>query len=222
MAGSNPVTAGLTVQDLSYDDHGNTIRLADQELTYDVQDRHTATILDSGDQVSYVRNASGVIVERTRASDKVAKSTIVVILSCLVSVFLTGCGVFLPLDPADFPVSIQGEGSSISAVVCRSVEADRVRIQTRPNTNGEWTTIFDAKGHAEFSSGDELIRESQAQGMSVTGSASLDGLEVAQFMVIIQGPRSSNWSFFISSGDLSDDLWLHPDDSTTSVPCPEE
>ncbi|MBX3089157.1 MAG: hypothetical protein KF772_01065 [Cryobacterium sp.] len=66
VSGSNPVTAGLASQDLAYDGHGNTVRLADQELVYDVQDRHTATILDSGDRVTYLRDASGSIVSRTQ------------------------------------------------------------------------------------------------------------------------------------------------------------
>ncbi|MBX3087516.1 MAG: hypothetical protein KF742_03420 [Cryobacterium sp.] len=66
VSGSNPVTAGLASQDLTYDGHGNTTRLADQELTYDIQDRHIATILDSGDQVTYLRDATGMIVSRTQ------------------------------------------------------------------------------------------------------------------------------------------------------------
>jgi YD repeat-containing protein len=61
----NPVAAGLASTDLAYDAHGNTTLLADQALTYDVQDRHTGTVLDDGTQISYRRDASGGLVERT-------------------------------------------------------------------------------------------------------------------------------------------------------------
>ena len=49
----------------SYDDRGNTIDLADQTITYDSANRHTSTTLDDGTVVSYLRDATGRIVQRT-------------------------------------------------------------------------------------------------------------------------------------------------------------
>jgi RHS repeat-associated protein len=45
--------------------HGNTTRLADETLAYDGQDRHTSTVLDDGAKVTYVRDATNRIVQRT-------------------------------------------------------------------------------------------------------------------------------------------------------------
>ncbi len=55
----------LTASQLAYDAHGNTTKLADETLVYDGQDRHVQTVLDDGSQVSYVRDASDRIVQRT-------------------------------------------------------------------------------------------------------------------------------------------------------------
>jgi YD repeat-containing protein len=64
--GANLVTAGsLTSSDLVYDPHGNTTTLADQELGYDVADRHLSTTLDDGTTVVYTRDVTGRIVSRT-------------------------------------------------------------------------------------------------------------------------------------------------------------
>ncbi|MEP6479351.1 MAG: FG-GAP-like repeat-containing protein, partial [Rhodoglobus sp.] len=64
--GANPVTAGpLTAANLTYDAHGNTVKLADQTMTYDVADRHLTTTLTDGTVVAYLRDATGRIVQRT-------------------------------------------------------------------------------------------------------------------------------------------------------------
>jgi RHS repeat-associated protein len=68
--GANPVNiAGLSVMgpepSLAYDAHGNTTRLADQTLTYDVGDRHVKTVLDDGTTVTYTLDAGGRMVART-------------------------------------------------------------------------------------------------------------------------------------------------------------
>jgi large repetitive protein len=70
-AGASPVTGGSLstvgpLPSLAYDEHGNTIRLADQLLAYDVSDNHTTTTLDDGTTISYVRDVSGSIVQRTQ------------------------------------------------------------------------------------------------------------------------------------------------------------
>ncbi len=53
---------------LAYDAHGNTTRLADQLIAYDVSDNHTTTTLDDGTIITYLRDVSGSIVQRTQAS----------------------------------------------------------------------------------------------------------------------------------------------------------
>ena len=51
---------------LVYDGHGNTTRLADQLLGYDVADQHMSTTLDDDTVIVYVRDVSGSIVQRTQ------------------------------------------------------------------------------------------------------------------------------------------------------------
>ncbi|MEO5535338.1 MAG: PA14 domain-containing protein [Pseudolysinimonas sp.] len=69
-SGANPVggvslsTAGGSPT-LIYDAHGNTTRLADQVLTYDVGDRHIKTVLDDGTTITYLLDAGGRMVQRT-------------------------------------------------------------------------------------------------------------------------------------------------------------
>ncbi|WP_246140136.1 PA14 domain-containing protein [Protaetiibacter larvae] len=68
-AGANPVGGGsLTVTEpgasLVYDTHGNTTRLADQTLTYDIANRHTSTTV-GGTTVEYLRDATDRVVQRT-------------------------------------------------------------------------------------------------------------------------------------------------------------
>ncbi len=72
-AGASPVAAGnLTTTGpgatLAYDARGNTTVLADQQLGYDVTNRHISTTLDDGTVITYKRDATNRIVER-----KVAK-----------------------------------------------------------------------------------------------------------------------------------------------------
>jgi RHS repeat-associated protein len=65
VAGATPVNQSLTGSQLIYDAHGSTTRIADETLSYDGQDRHVQTTLDDGSKVSYVRDASDRIVQRT-------------------------------------------------------------------------------------------------------------------------------------------------------------
>jgi len=50
---------------LAYDARGNTTRLGDQTLVYDVTNRHTGTTLDDGTIIEYTRDATNRIVKRT-------------------------------------------------------------------------------------------------------------------------------------------------------------
>jgi large repetitive protein len=77
-AGGNPVlnndlALGTT---LLYDLHGNTTRLADQTMTYDVSDRHMSTTLDDGTTIVYQRDATGRVVARTTDTPTEAPVTI--------------------------------------------------------------------------------------------------------------------------------------------------
>lgn len=49
---ASPITDGLAAADIVYDAHGNTTKLADQSITYDVADQHTPTTVGS-EVVSY-------------------------------------------------------------------------------------------------------------------------------------------------------------------------
>jgi len=69
--GASPVSGGSLstvgpLPSLGYDAHGNTTRLADQLLAYDVSDNHTTTTLDDGTVIAYLRDVSGSIVQRTQ------------------------------------------------------------------------------------------------------------------------------------------------------------
>jgi len=65
-SGASPVTGtGLTATTLQYDAHGNTTKLADQTIVYDVADRHMSTTLSDGTTVVYLRDLTGRIVART-------------------------------------------------------------------------------------------------------------------------------------------------------------
>jgi RHS repeat-associated protein len=68
-SGAAPVSASsLTTvapgATLAYDAHGNTTVLADQTITYDVADQHVTTTVPGG-TVTYLRDVSGSIVQRT-------------------------------------------------------------------------------------------------------------------------------------------------------------
>ena len=53
----------------TYDAHGNTVTLGAQTLTYDGADRHVKTVVAGGATVSYRRDSSGRIVERTEGAN---------------------------------------------------------------------------------------------------------------------------------------------------------
>ena len=59
------ISAGVAASLIQYDSHGNTTRLTDEVLGYDVSNRHLSTVLDDGTTIAYIRDATGRIVERT-------------------------------------------------------------------------------------------------------------------------------------------------------------
>jgi RHS repeat-associated protein len=74
-AGTSPVGQSLGAAALTYDAHGNTIKLADQALVYDGADRHVSTTLPDGTKVTYLRDASDRIVART-STDTAGTTTV--------------------------------------------------------------------------------------------------------------------------------------------------
>lgn len=81
--GSNPVSGVTLTADgeatIAYDRHGNTTRLSDQTLHYDVADRHMQTTLtpsaDGVSSVTYVRDVLNRIVARTEVKNGVSATT---------------------------------------------------------------------------------------------------------------------------------------------------
>lgn len=65
VTGAHPVADGLTSAEISYDDRGNTTRLADMLFTYDATNRHVSTTYDDGTQVNIHRDPAGRILTRT-------------------------------------------------------------------------------------------------------------------------------------------------------------
>jgi RHS repeat-associated protein len=63
LTGANPV--GGTNLAPTYDAHGNTLTLADETLTYDVANQHKKNTLSDGTVLTYVRDATGRVVQRT-------------------------------------------------------------------------------------------------------------------------------------------------------------
>jgi RHS repeat-associated protein len=77
VTGANPV--GGTNLAPTYDAHGNTLTLADETLTYDLTNQHKKTTLTDGTVLTYVRDATGRVVQRTMhpptGSDEVERYT---------------------------------------------------------------------------------------------------------------------------------------------------
>ena len=65
---ANPVADGLTASELTYDARGNTTKLADQSLVFDLANRHVSTTVTAGSDtttVTYQRDAGNRIIART-------------------------------------------------------------------------------------------------------------------------------------------------------------
>ncbi len=72
---SDLITVG-PLPSLVYDTHGNTTRLADQQMTYDSTDRHMSTTLADGTTIVYLRDATGRVVARATDTPTEAPVTI--------------------------------------------------------------------------------------------------------------------------------------------------
>jgi RHS repeat-associated protein len=77
VSGADPVGGTNLVP--TYDAHGNTLTLADETLTYDVANQHKKTTLADGTVLTYVRDATGRVIQRTMhppiGSDEVERYT---------------------------------------------------------------------------------------------------------------------------------------------------
>ncbi|WP_172582636.1 PA14 domain-containing protein [Subtercola boreus] len=65
ISSANPTNTGLTAAQISYDSHGNTTKLSDQTLAYDMINRHMVTTLSGGTTITYARDSSDRIISRT-------------------------------------------------------------------------------------------------------------------------------------------------------------
>lgn len=176
------------------------------------------------------------------ASDKIARSTIPTILGwarrfmqvraiwlkssaitlVVIAISLTaGCGV-VPLDRYDSPISIRRDGDGLSVVICSGIKADRILMQEPVTPEDDWYTFFEAAGAATLARGDDLIRDSRDRGMKISDQASPNLQVGAQIVVIVDGLGTSFTSIFTLQDELSKLTWLHPDGSTSAVPCQDK
>lgn len=75
---ANPIADGLAASELAYDARGNTTKLADQSLVFDLSNRHVSTTVTAGGdttKVSYLRDAANRIVSRTVTVNNVETET---------------------------------------------------------------------------------------------------------------------------------------------------
>lgn len=138
--GGNPVlgmnlTTTAPGATIVYDGHGNMTRLADQQMTYDVADRHMSTTLDDGTVITYQRDASGTVVARTVDTPTEAP----------VTVRYTSGGAFSAVLDATGAV-IQSTVSLPGGVQVAITVADGTQVWSYPNLHGDVILTADADG----------------------------------------------------------------------------
>ncbi|WP_166784776.1 PA14 domain-containing protein [Cryobacterium sp. TMT2-14] len=135
VANLNPVAAGIAPSGISYDSHGNTTKLVDQTLAYDITDRHARTTLADGTVIAYTRDVSGQIVQRTETPASGPAKTI--------RFANTPSGASIVLDGAGAVVqttrSLPG-GASVST------RADSSQLWSYPNIHGDIAVTANATG----------------------------------------------------------------------------
>jgi RHS repeat-associated protein len=137
--GASPVAGGnLTATgpgaSLAYDSHGNTTRLADQTLIYDVADRHIGTVLDDDTTITYLLDSAGRMVARTVANspDGDENGTIR---------YLAGGGI------ADGSGAVLQWVVSLPGGVSVALDADGSQRWGFPNLHGDVIVATDGDGH---------------------------------------------------------------------------
>lgn len=139
--GGNPVlntdlsTVGAPAT-LAYDTHGNTTKLADQTLAYDVADRHMSTVLADGTTITCVRDATGRVVSRiTDAPGAASDSTI--------RYSFAGGSLFAVLGGSN---QVLQRELSLPGGVSLSVPAAGGQVWGYPNLHGDTILTTDATG----------------------------------------------------------------------------
>jgi RHS repeat-associated protein len=139
--GGNPVvntdlsTVGAPAT-LAYDTHGNTTKLADQTLTYDVADRHMSTVLADGTTITYVRDATGRVVSRITDAPGTAND------STIRYSFAAG-SLFAVLDGSN---QVLQRELSLPGGVSLSIPAAGGQVWAYPNLHGDTIVTTDAAG----------------------------------------------------------------------------
>jgi len=139
VAGGNLTTTGPGAT-LAYDAHGNTTRLADQQLTFDVSDRHVETVLDDGTTISYTYDPAGRVAARTVAGSPTSSENGTIR-------YLAGGHTAVPngVDPDDSDV-VQWMLSLLGGVSLTIDADDDTRRWGYPNLHGDNIVTADDAG----------------------------------------------------------------------------
>ncbi|MEB0286868.1 PA14 domain-containing protein [Cryobacterium sp. 10I1] len=130
-----PVGAGVPPSGIGYDSHGNTTKLADQTLAYDIADRHVRTTLTDGTVLAYIRDAGGQIIQRTETPPTGPATTIRFAATANgASIILGGTGI-----PVQTTRSLPG-GASVAA------RPDGTQVWSYPNIHGDVAVTADETG----------------------------------------------------------------------------
>lgn len=192
-AGASPITGtGLTASTLQYDAHGNTTKLADQTLGYDVADRHMTTTLDDGTTVVYLRDVTGRIVARTEDPAGPTPAT-------MVRYAFTAGGVFGVLTSAN--TLVQRELSLPGGVRVSLSASSGAQIWSYANLHGDNILVTDLAG---FRTGTRVSYDPFGQSLdSTTGNI---GTTVADDALHDTSPGQADYGWVGSARKLTEHL----------------
>jgi RHS repeat-associated protein len=143
VTGATPDATGLSganlsttapVPSLTYDAHGNTTKLAGQQLTYDIADRHMRSVLEDGTIITYARDAAGAVVSRTSTPPSGPATTVRYSAGGGMSFVLDGAGAVLQRM-----VGLPGGATLI-------LKADSSQSWQIPNMRGDLIVVADGAG----------------------------------------------------------------------------
>jgi RHS repeat-associated protein len=187
MPEANPVADGLTASELTYDAHGNTTRLADQSLTFDLSNRHLSTTIDHGDDtetvIEYVRDVTNRIVARTVNAPGETQQT--VRYAHTATTDLSGMVVDAQGSVQEYTVSLPG-GAAV-----RFVLGSNAREQwTYPNLQG--SIILEADGDGIRAS---TVVRYDPWGQPIDPETGRIGTTTADDSVIDNAPGDADYAF---------------------------
>ncbi len=139
VTGTSLSTAGAT---LAYDSHGNTVALADQTLTFDVANRHTATTVGAT-TVTYTRDATDRIVARAATGEPTMRYGFTA----------DGDSPDLVLDPTG---ALRSRTLVLAGGVVVSLPTSGTATYAYPNIHGDLVTT--AGHHRDAAPGTEAVR----------------------------------------------------------------